>query len=139
MLNRAIEIARAAHAGQKDKAGQPYILHPLRVMVACLGNPYAQIAAVLHDVAEDCPRWPLERLAAEGFPQEVMDALALLCHDDDVPYMEYIARIKQNAVAKQVKLADLADNMNLGRLPHPEKKDYQRLAKYQQARNLLLA
>jgi hypothetical protein len=138
MLDRAIAIAREAHQGQVDKAGQPYINHPMRVMAACAGNPLAQMAAALHDVAEDCPAWPIERLAGEGFPVEVIEALALLCHDKAVPYMAYVEQIKGNPIARQVKLADLADNMDLGRLPNPGPKDYERVAKYQAAQELLL-
>lgn len=139
MLNRAIEIAREAHQGQLDKAGQPYIEHPLRVMAACADDPLAAQAAVLHDVAEDCPEWPLERLAAEGIPQPVIEALELLCHDKGTPYLDYIEAIKANPIAKRVKLADLTDNMNLDRLPNPGPADYQRLTKYKAATQLLVA
>jgi guanosine-3',5'-bis(diphosphate) 3'-pyrophosphohydrolase len=138
MLDHAIEIAKQAHDGQVDKAGQPYINHPMRVMAACAQDEMAAMAAILHDVAEDCPEWPIERLRAEGFPAPVIEALALLCHDKDVPYLDYIMAIKGNPIAKRVKLADLADNMNLDRLPDPGPADHQRIAKYQAAKQLLI-
>lgn len=138
MLDHAIAIAKQAHHGQVDKAGQPYIDHPMRVMAACQDDPMAAMAAILHDVAEDCPDWPLERLKAEGFPDPVIEALTLLCHDKDVPYEDYILAIKGNATAKRVKLADLADNMNLDRLPDPGPADHERVAKYAAAKQLLI-
>jgi (p)ppGpp synthase/HD superfamily hydrolase len=139
MLDHAIAIARQAHQGQVDKAGKPYIEHPLRVMEACQDDPMAAMAAVLHDVAEDCPEWPIERLEAEGFPEPVIEALDLLCHRKETPYLAYIAAIKANPIAKRVKLADLEDNMDLGRLDNPGPKDRQRLVKYMAAKQQLLA
>lgn len=138
MIDHAIEIAKQAHQGQVDKAGQPYINHPMRVMAACQDDPMAAMAAVLHDVAEDCPEWPIDRLAAEGFPNPVIEALKLLCHDKQTPYMEYVLAIKGNPIAKRVKLADLADNMDLGRLPNPGPADHQRVAKYKGAKEALI-
>lgn len=138
MIEEALRIATEAHAGQLDKAGQPYILHPLRVMAACDGDLNAQMAAILHDVAEDCPDWPIARIRAYGFPAEVIAALELLTHAKDEPYQAYIERIKPNALATKVKLADLADNMNLTRVKNPTQKDYDRLEKYKAARAFLL-
>lgn len=139
MIEAALRIALQAHQGQTDKAGQPYILHPLRVMAACDGDLKAQMVAILHDVAEDCPDWPLVRIRAHGFPAEVMEALELLTHAKDKPYEAYVGRIKPNALARKVKLADLADNMNLGRLQDPQEKDYKRLEKYKTAQAILMA
>ena len=73
-LERAIAIAAEAHAGQTDKAGAPYILHPLRVMLR-LATEEERITAVLHDLCEDCPGWDFARLKAEGFPPQVIAAL----------------------------------------------------------------
>lgn len=139
MIERAIAIAREAHQGQLDKAGHPYIEHPLRVMSACADDPLAAMAAVLHDVAEDCPEWPLERLSAEGIPEPVIEVLGLLCHDKSISYFEYVDSIKVNSIAKTVKLADLADNMNLSRLPSPGPPDYRRIARYRAAKKILMA
>ena len=73
------------------------------------------IAALLHDVVEDTD-WTLEQLAAEGFPQEAMEALALLTHPEGEPYMDYIARLQHNPVAVKIKLADLRHNSDFTRL-----------------------
>lgn len=139
MIEAALRIALQAHQGQTDKAGQPYILHPLRVMAACDGDIKAQMVAILHDVVEDCPDWPIERIRAHGFPAEVIEAIQLLTHAKGEAYEAYVQRIKPNALARKVKLADLADNMNLGRLKNPGPADYQRIEKYKAAKAILLA
>ncbi len=113
-LEKAIEIAASAHAGVKDKQGQPYVLHPIRVMMGVSGTA-AQIVAVLHDVVEDTSVL-LDDIRAEGFSQEVLDALNLVTHQNDQPYLEYVIACKQNDVARQVKLSDLRDNASLSRL-----------------------
>ncbi len=141
-LERAIEIAAAAHAGQTDRAGQPYVLHPLRVMLA-VRSPEERMAAVLHDVVEDTP-WTLDRLAAEGFPPAVLEAVALLTRDpaagaDDVAYLAYVARAAAHPVARAVKAADLRDNLDESRLPAPTDRDRARAAKYRRALALVAA
>ena len=73
-LERAIIIAAEAHAGVRDKAGAPYILHPLRMMLG-LSSPDERIVAVLHDVCEDCPGWTFDRLRDEGFSDKIIAAL----------------------------------------------------------------
>ena len=114
-LERAIAIAAEAHAGQRDKAGAPYILHPLRVMLR-LGDPVDRIVAVLHDVVEDAPAWPLERLRAEGFSEEVLEAVERLTKRPGEDYEESIERAGAHPIARRVKVADLEDNMDLARL-----------------------
>jgi (p)ppGpp synthase/HD superfamily hydrolase len=127
-LERAIAIAAEAHAGQTDKAGAPYILHPLRVMMAV--SAAAKECAVLHDVVEDCPAWPMERLAAEGFHPIMLSALDAVTKRDGEDYESYLARVETNAIAREVKLADLRDNMDASRgAPHSEKRE----AKYRLA------
>ena len=128
LLERAIEIAVSAHKGQVDKAGKPYILHPLRLMFK-MQTENEMIAAVLHDVVEDTD-WTIEKLEAEGFNEEVITAIKLLTHDKKVPYKKYIEAIKTNKMALRVKLADLEDNMDIKRIAHPKFKDYARLAEY---------
>lgn len=135
-IEKAIVIAVQAHQGQKDKAGQPYILHPLRVMLS-QKEPEAMIAAVLHDVVEDTDV-TLDQLAEAGFSKDILDDVRLLTHDQCIPYMDYIKSIAANHIARQVKLADLIDNMDLDRIPNPQKKDYLRLEKYQIAYNYLI-
>ena len=116
ILERAIEIATEAHRGQRDKAGNDYIGHPLRVMAAGKTTE-EKIVGVLHDVVEDSD-WTLEGLAAEGFAPEIIEALRCLTHAEEEPYDRYIARIKGNPLAVAVKLNDLTDNMDIRRLPY---------------------
>ncbi len=134
-LERAIMIASEAHTGQIDKGGAPYILHPLRVMMTALeaGGYDAAVVAVLHDVVEDCPAWPASRLAAEGFGPAVMSALDCLTKRDGEEYMDFIERCRRDPIARVVKLADLKDNMNLGRISSPTPKDQARIETYKKA------
>jgi hypothetical protein len=113
-LEAAIRIAAAAHDGQKDKQGLPYILHPLRVMLDVSGEQ-AQIVAVLHDVVEDT-QVTFGDLGHEGFSEAILAALQLVTHDKATPYADYVVRCKQDPIARQVKLADLRDNSSLSRL-----------------------
>lgn len=136
-LERAIQIAAAAHAGQTDKAGESYILHPLRVMLR-VRTEAERIAAVLHDVVEDSPV-TLEGLAAEGFSRSVIDAVEALTKRPGETRLDAAARAARNAVARQVKLADNAENMDISRIEKPTEKDYARLEEYKQVRALLLA
>ena len=113
-LERAIEIAAQAHAGMKDKQGESYILHPIRVMLGVDAGD-AQIVAVLHDVIEDTDV-TLEDIRAEGFSEAVLEALDLVTHRKDRPYSEYVIGCKRNVLARQVKLSDLRENASLGRI-----------------------
>ncbi|MBC8103927.1 MAG: HD domain-containing protein [Cytophagales bacterium] len=135
-LERAVEIAARAHAGQVDKAGAPYLLHPLRLMLS-VRTPWEQMAAVLHDVVEDT-RVTLDDLRAEGFAAEVITAVEALTKRPGESRLEAAGRAAQDPVATTVKLADLADNMDLSRIPSPTERDYQRLKEYEQVRALLL-
>ncbi len=130
-LEDAIALAALAHRGQVDKAGQPYILHPLRVMLSVEGTE-ARIAAVLHDVVEDTD-WTLEKLCAAGYSEPVQHALWHLTKRDGEAYPDFIARAARDPVARVVKLADLADNMDLRRLPNPPPTDHARLDRYRAA------
>jgi (p)ppGpp synthase/HD superfamily hydrolase len=130
-LERAIAIAAAAHAGQRDKSGTPYILHPLRMMLR-LESIDARIVAVLHDVVEDTA-WTFPALAAEGFSEAVLQALECVTKRDGEDYETFVRRSASNAIARQVKLMDLEDNMNLLRLASVSDKDLERLRKYHRA------
>lgn len=131
-LERAIEIATEAHRGQLDKAGNDYINHPLRVMAAGK-TPEEKITGVLHDIVEDTD-WTLEMLAAEGFSNEIIEALRCVTKlSDSEPYDKFIARVKTNPLAVAVKLNDLSDNMDIRRLPYLSDKDVKRLKKYLKA------
>lgn len=130
-LERAIAIAAAAHAGATDKGGQPYILHPLRVMLA-VESMEARIAAVLHDVVEDT-NWTLDRLHREGFSETVLQALDALTRRENEDYLVFVRRARINPISRQVKMADLTDNMDLSRLPSPTARDLDRINKYEAA------
>lgn len=136
-LERAIAIAAEAHAGQVDKGGAPYILHPIRVMMAVERDD--RIAAVLHDALEDCPEWSCARLVAEGFSMTVIETLICLTRRADETYAEFIDRCGTNPMARRVKLADLRDNSDISRIPAPADADWSRLRKYGKATTKLLA
>ena len=130
-VERAVQIAAQAHQGQRDKAGAPYLLHPLRLMMR-MESEAAMMAAVLHDVVEDS-EWTLDQLRTEGFSEEVLQAVECLTHRLGESYDEFVARVQTNAIARQVKLADLEDNMNIRRLAEITPKDLARLEKYHRA------
>ncbi len=135
LIERALAIALTAHRGQVDKANAPYILHPLRLMVQ-MDTEDEQLTALLHDVVEDSDM-TLEGLRSEGIPESVLAALALLTHQEGESYEVYVSKIKDNPLARKVKLADLADNMRLERIPDPTAKDLERLEKYRRAQAVL--
>ena len=130
-LEDAIALAVQAHRGQRDKAGQTYILHPLRVMMRLEGE-CERMTAVLHDVVEDSD-WTLERLRELGYPEEVLGALECLTKREGETYEAFIERVAPNPLARRVKLADLEDNMDVRRLPDVTPKDAARLARYRAA------
>lgn len=135
-LERAIAIALEAHKGHEDRYGRPYILHPLAVMAAVEGE-LAQMAAALHDVVEDSAT-TLDELRAAGFPEEVVEAVRLLTHDKEgQSYEAYVRALKGNAVARQVKLADLQHNMDIRRMSAVTPEDAPRLEKYRRAWEIL--
>jgi (p)ppGpp synthase/HD superfamily hydrolase len=137
-LARAIAIAADAHVGQLDKSGAPYILHPIRVMLRMRSEP-EMIVAILHDVVEDTP-WTFDRLRAEGFSQDVLTALDGVTRRPEETYHEFVTRSKTNPISRQVKIADLEDNMDLKRLGEAlTDHTVQRLRRYQSAWHFLRA
>lgn len=137
-LERAIEIAVKAHAGQVDKGGQPYILHPLRVMMA-VATIEEKIVAVLHDVVEDSDI-EFEDLSTEGFNNEIIEALKSVTKSaDDADYFAFIERAKINTLGTAVKIADLKDNLDISRLQELNEKDLERINKYKKSLAVLLA
>ena len=130
-LNRAIELAKQHHEGQTDKAGKPYIEHPLRVMNQ-VKSEEEKIVAVLHDIVEDT-NISLNDLRNEGFSEGVVSAVECLTKQDGENYDSYIERISFNPLAVKIKLADLEDNRDLTRLPEVTDKDLERLEKYDKA------
>ena len=135
MILAAMIIASRAHKGQVDKGGKPYITHPIAV-AAQQKTEEGKIVALLHDVVEDS-YYTFDDLKNAGFSSNVLEALQLLTHKEGVPYFEYIAAIKQNDLARSVKLADLAHNSDLSRIENPTEKDFQRLKKYATAISIL--
>lgn len=135
-LEQAIRVALDAHAGQVDKAGAPYILHPLRMMTRLAGHEQ-QIAAVLHDVVEDSGV-TLDDLRAMGFDEAVVSAVDGLTRRPDETYEAFVLRAKAHPVARAVKLADLEDNMDVRRLGELTEKDLQRLRRYRAAWQVLM-
>ena len=130
-LERAIEIAARTHAGQTDKGGAPYILHPLRVMLRVAPGAQ-QIVAVLHDVVEDSDV-TFEDLEREGFAAEVISGLRAVTKVEGESYEDFVARAARDPVGKAVKLADLMENSDLSRIAQPSQKDLERVAKYRRA------
>lgn len=131
LLERAIAIAQQQHAGQVDKAGRPYIEHPMRVMES-MSNDAERIVAILHDVIEDTDL-TLDQLAAEGFPGDVLDALDSVTRREGETYEAFVGRAAGNAIGRRVKYADLRDNADLRRIPAPTAADLARTAKYERA------
>src|SRR5262245_36583274 len=130
-IEKALQIAAGAHEGQKDKSGLPYILHPLRAMMAVEGEE-VQIVAVLHDVIEDTSV-TADDLRRAGFAEKVVAAVLCVTHRKGEPYADYVVRCKGNETARRVKLADLEDNARLDRtILRPDRfaADVARLRKY---------
>jgi len=136
-LEKALEIAAKAHAGQVDKGGQPYILHPIRVMLRVSSIP-AKITAILHDVVEDSDI-TIADLRQEGFAESILEAIEALTKRQGEDRLSAARRAAQNSLACEVKLADTAENMDLSRIPHPTAQDYARMQEYEQVRAILLS
>ncbi|HJN68199.1 MAG: HD domain-containing protein [Candidatus Marinimicrobia bacterium] len=130
-LGRAIELAKQHHKGQTNKAGKPYIEHPLRVMNQ-MKSEEEKIVAVLHDIVEDTDI-SLNDLRNEGFSEEVVSAVECLTKQVGENYDSYIERISFNPLAVKIKLADLEDNRDLTRLPQVTDMNLERLEKYEKA------
>ncbi|VVM72625.1 HD domain-containing protein [Pseudomonas fluorescens] len=130
-LERAIAIAATAHAGQVDKGGAPYILHPLKVMLR-MTTLEERIVAVLHDVVEDCGV-SLDDLRKEGFSEEVLMAIESVSKVPCESYEDFVDRAAQNPIGRVVKLADLEENSDLSRIASPSWEDLERVEKYRRA------
>lgn len=132
---KALELCFEAHKEQKDKSGLPYVFHPFH-LAEQMKTEETTIVALLHDVAEDSS-YTLDDIAAMGFGDAVMQALALLTHDKAVRYEHYVEAIKSNPIAKTVKLADLRHNSDISRLDVMDEEALERLGRYQNAIKLL--
>lgn len=126
----ALKIAETAHKGQIDKAGKPYINHPIKV-ASIFEDDASYIIAILHDVVEDS-NVTISDLINYGFPTNITDALEAITKRGE-SYEEYLKKVKSNALATRVKIEDLRHNMDLSRIPTPMKKDFDRIKKYEYA------
>lgn len=132
----ALKLCYIAHKDQVDKAGLPYVFHPFHLAEQMLDED-TTVVALLHDVLEDT-EITLNELREAGYGENVLEALQLLCHEDGVPYMEYIIRLRENRLAKIVKLADLQHNSDLSRLDVADERAVARREKYLAAMQLLM-
>lgn len=136
LLEKAIIIATKAHDGQTDKAGVPYILHPIRVSNRCRTDE-ERIVAILHDTIEDTDVTP-DYLLSEGFQKNIVEAVLSVTRNEGESYEDFVIRSKQNPIGRQVKIHDLEDNMDITRLRQLTEKDLKRLNKYLTAYRVLI-
>ena len=132
---KAMKLCYEAHKDQVDKTGVPYVFHPFHVAEQ-MTSEASTIVALLHDVVEDTD-YTLDDIAAAGFGQDIVEAVALMTHEDDVPYLDYVAKLKDNPIAREVKLADLAHNSDQSRLGEIDEETMRRLEKYEKAKAIL--
>src|SRR6476469_64416 len=137
LLQRAIAIAAKAHEGQVDKAGNPYLDHPLAVMEN-VNSLEQKIVAVLHDAVEDS-ELTLEQLRSEGFPEVIVSAIEAITKIEGEAYAAYLERVIANPIALRVKIADVTHNLDIRRIAHPTEADFQRIAKYKKVVSQLRA
>ena len=135
LTKQALKLCFEAHKEQKDKSGMPYVFHPFH-LAEQMTDEATTVVALLHDVVEDTDT-TFEDLEKQGFGEEIIAALKLLTHNDDTPYMDYVAKIKNNKIATAVKLADLKHNSDLSRLDTVDEKALKRKEKYEKAIKIL--
>ncbi len=133
----ALKLCFDAHKDQLDKSGMPYVFHPFH-LAEQMEDENSTIVALLHDVVEDTDH-TIDELKEMGFSEEITRAIALLTHDESVPYMDYIEKIKADPIAKAVKLADLRHNSDRSRLDSLDEWAMRREEKYKAAIRLLLS
>ena len=132
-LQRAIEIALEAHKGALDKGGNPYILHPLRLMLQ-MDSEEEMIVAILHDVVEDSEKWSFDKLQAEGFSIKIINSLrSITKENENEDYEKFIDRSIRDKIGRKVKIADISDNLDISRLKEVTDKDILRINKYKKA------
>lgn len=135
LIKKALQICFAAHKNQLDKSGMPYVLHPLH-LAEQMETETEVCAALLHDVLEDSV-YTLSDLEQAGIPETVREALQLLTREPHTHYLDYVVRLRENPIARRVKLADLAHNSNLNRLDYVTARDRRRVLKYRMAQAVL--
>ena len=128
MLSKALALAIKWHRGAVDKGGNAYIFHPISVSLQ-LNAVEARVVALLHDIVEDTAV-TLADLTEEGFSLDIIQAIDAVTRRVDEPREHYLQRVKLNAIARDVKLADLINNSDLSRIPTPQEKDFERVKKY---------
>ena len=131
VTKKAMKLCFQAHKDQTDKSGIPYVFHPIH-LAEQMKDEDTTVVALLHDVVEDTD-YTLEDLREMGFNERVIAAIALMTHAEGVPYMDYVAKIKDNPIAKAVKLADLAHNSDITRMDVVDEKAIARVEKYAKA------
>ena len=136
MTKKAMGIAFKAHDGQLDKAGLPYVNHPLH-LAEQMDTEEECCVALLHDVVEDTD-WTLDDLRREGFSDEVIEGVDLMTHDPQVNYFDYVRQLAPNPIARKVKLADLDHNSDLSRLDEVTPYHLEKLGKYKEAKRILI-
>ncbi|MBQ8448566.1 MAG: bifunctional (p)ppGpp synthetase/guanosine-3',5'-bis(diphosphate) 3'-pyrophosphohydrolase [Clostridia bacterium] len=135
LTKKALKLCFEAHKEQTDKTGLPYVFHPFH-LAEQMDDEISTVCALLHDVVEDTP-YTFGDLREMGFPEEVLDVLRLLTHDDATPYMDYVQKLSSNPTAKKVKLADLRHNSDVSRLDTVDEWALKRNEKYKKAIELL--
>ncbi len=135
LTKQALKLCFESHKEQVDKSGMPYVFHPFH-LAEQMTDEATTVVALLHDVVEDT-ELTFEDLEKQGFGEEIISALKLLTHNDDTPYMDYVAKIKTNKIATAVKLADLRHNSDLSRLDTVDEKALKRKEKYEKAIKIL--
>lgn len=135
LTKKAVKLCFEAHKNQVDKSSLPYVFHPFH-LAEQMTDELTTVTALLHDVVEDTA-YTLADLRKMGFPETVLDALAMLTHDDGAAYLEYVAKLRTNPIARTVKLADLRHNSDLTRLDHVDREALARVEKYRKAIELL--
>ena len=131
MIIKAFRVAAKAHKGQKDKAGKPYILHPVIVALRTRGKKQKTVA-LLHDVIEDT-KITIDHLKQSGFDDEVIKAVEAITKRKSENYHDYLCRVKENEISRAVKISDLLHNSNLKRLKTITQSDLDRVKKYKEA------
>lgn len=135
LTKKAIELMYLLHKDQTDKSGLPYVFHPWHVAES-MDDEMKTTVALLHDAVEDTDI-TLDDLIEGGFPEEVVSVFALMTHEEGVDYFDYIKKLADNPIAREVKLADLKHNSDLDRLDHVSEKDMERKEKYAKAIRIL--
>ena len=131
LTKKAIRLMFKLHKDQKDRSGLPYVFHPWHVAES-MDDELSTVVALLHDSIEDTDV-TLEDLREEGFPEDALEALSLMTHEDDVDYFDYVKQLAVNPIARKVKLSDLRHNSDLSRLNDVKEKDIERREKYLKA------